>query len=197
MSYKGKMANEGIHADTLLHLIGRTASRDQAAFRELFELTSPKLLGVAIQVLRERAAAEDALQDAFVQIWQRASEYQASRGSVMAWLATIVRYRAIDQVRKQKVTYALGQGESAEQIEVPDMSTQPDLIANALEDNAHLRECLQRLSESQRRSVLLAFFEGLTHEELAARVAEPIGTIKSRIRRGLLRLRECLAEHMA
>ena len=197
MSYKGEMANEGIPADTLLHLMGRTAARDQAAFRELFELTSPKLLGVALQILRERAAAEDALQDAFVQIWQRASEYQSGRGSVMAWLATIVRYRAIDQARKQKVTYALGQGDAAEQIEVPDMSTQPDLIANALEDQEQLQHCLQRLSESQRRSVLLAFFEGLTHEELAARVAEPIGTIKSRIRRGLMRLRECLTEQAA
>ncbi|MCZ6887270.1 MAG: sigma-70 family RNA polymerase sigma factor [Gammaproteobacteria bacterium] len=182
-SHQNLLADES----TLLDLLAKTALRDRAAFKRLYDSTAPRLFAVARNVLHEPTLAEDALQDAFVQVWHRATDYHAERGTVMTWLTTIVRYRAIDVSRRQRRdTSSFGDSETA------DPSTEPDLLAESLEHATELRDCLQRLSASQQHSITLAFFEGLTHEEVAQRVGTPMGTIKSRIRRGLSRLRECL-----
>lgn len=171
----------------LVTLLARAGQGDRGAFKELYDATAATLLGVAMQLLRERARADDALQDAFIQIWHRAGEYNVQRGSVLGWLATIVRYRAIDQRRKDARLVS-----DDVLPELLDESATAEQLGVALESAAELRDCMDRLSLSQRQSIALAFFEGLTHDQLAARLTAPLGTIKSRIRRGLSRLKECL-----
>lgn len=172
---------EAIEDAALLTWIARTGQGDRTAFTQLYTATSATLLAVALRLLRDRARAEDALQDAFVQIWHKASEYHAGRGPVLGWMVSIVRYRAIDQLRREGRIRADDSG-----AELADES----LVAAA--EHEDLQDCIERLSGSQQQSIALAFFEGLTHEQLARRLASPMGTIKSRIRRGLARLRECL-----
>lgn len=165
----------------LVTWIARTGQGDRVAFRELYDQSAGLLLAVAMRLLRDRDRAEDALQDAFVQIWHRAADYHAGRGTAMGWMVSIVRYRAIDLLRREQ-RHDGPDGSAVEAMEVPDFATSQDLA-----------DCMDRLSGSQQQSIALAFFEGLTHEELALRLASPMGTIKSRIRRALTRLRECLA----
>ena len=169
-------------------LLAATAREDEKAFEQLYELTSANLYGVAMRILKKQAPAEDALQDAFVQIWHRAGEFHAGKGSPMAWMSTIVRYRALDIIRKDKRTVSLGDTD----IEQVDLEMGP-LSQTLQSDNAKaLLACLDELEAGQRNSIMLSFYEGLTHDELAARIARPLGTVKSWIRRGLQKVRECL-----
>lgn len=192
--------------DKLKQLLGATAHGDADAFRALYDEASPRLLAVAHAMMRDAALAEDVLQDAFIQIWHRASDYHAERGSVITWLTTIVRYRAIDLLRKSGHDKPVGgggfrDGEPADmnflQSNVSaddnaDSKRGPLGRAISSEENSKLRDCIDRLSNDQQQSVSLAFFRGFTHQELADCLAEPLGTIKSRLRRSLSRLKDCL-----
>lgn len=187
----------------LLTLLQRTAAGDERAFRALYDRTSPQLYALATKMMRTAEAAEDVLQDAFVQAWHRAGDYHAERGSVMAWLSSIVRYRAIDALRRRRnearpASESLLEDTAAalQRLESPDEagSGAGPLASAVADDEAHrLRLCLARLSQAQKQSVALAFFHGMSHHELARCLALPLGTIKSRLRRSLQRLRECLA----
>ncbi len=190
---------------SLARLLRDTAGGDAQAFERLYAITSPQLYAIALKMLRSSSTADDVLQDAFVQVWHRAGDYHTERGNVMAWLASIVRYRAIDVLRKnrhntpldgtaiEETTTAMQRfAESAEQNEVDE--AEPMRSAMAVEDSDYIDQCMGRLSGSQKQSVALAFFHGLTHSELAECLAVPLGTIKSRLRRSLQRLRECLGE---
>lgn len=191
--------------DQLGHLLRATAHGDATAFKSLYDVTAPRLHAVALTMMRDAELAEDVLQDAFVQIWHRAGDYHADRGSVLAWMTTIVRYRGIDLLRRRRSGRA-GQGgdmsvDPATIDYIQDGGTgdepgskQPGPLARAMssELNALLRDCIERLSNKQQRSIALAFYRGLTHQELADSLAEPIGTIKSRLRRSLQRLKDCL-----
>ena len=183
--------NEG-----LARLLRDTAAADSRAFRRLYDETSPRLYALALKLTRSATAAEDVLQEAFVQVWHRAADYHAQRGSVMAWLSSIVRYRAIDMLRKRRNDEPLDQSAidsaAAELGRVEPGADNPISTAIATEDSAYLQECLSRLSNSQQQSIALAFFHGLTHRELAERLLLPLGTIKSRLRRSLQKLKECL-----
>ena len=191
--------------EKLTRLLRETAQSNEAAFKALYDATAPRLLAVAITMMRDSDLAEDVLQDAFVQVWHRAGEFHADRGSVLTWLTTIVRYRAIDLLRKRRrgggtarsqpddvdsghIDYLIRHDEKG------DDDRQPGPLAFAIshEENSNLHDCVDRLSDSQQRSVALAFFRGFTHQELADCLAEPLGTIKSRLRRSLMRLKECL-----
>ncbi len=181
----------------LARWLGAAARGDTEAFQKLYDATSAYLFAVAIKLLNDRALAEDVLQEAYVQVWHRAADYHRDRGAVRTWLATIVRYRAIDLIRKRNTQRtavvdpgAVAEIEEARQSDNDD--AQPLVTAMAVEDSRQLKACLERLSDTQRRSVYLAFFHGLTHSELAQSLAEPLGTIKSRLRRSLTRLKNCL-----
>jgi len=169
-------------------LLAATARQDEQAFARLYDLTSANLYAAALRILKKEAAAQDALQDAFVQIWHRAVDFHSSKGSPMAWMATIVRYRALDILRKQKKLQPLDDAN----LELVDAELGP--LGKLLESDMAkiLWQCLQELNEKQRNAVLLAFYEGLTHDELAERTATPLGTIKSWIRRGLQSVKGCL-----
>jgi len=176
----------------LVHLVARTAQGDQRSFKILYDQTAPRLHAAANIILRDKQLAEDVMQEAYVQVWHRAADYHSERGQVATWLLSILRYRAIDTLRKLKPTRGLGDADLNAVDE--DTSAHPYSLALADEDAHRLGECLHSLAVSQRASITLAYFQGLTHQELAERLSTPIGTVKSRIRRGLTRLRECLEQ---
>ncbi len=181
----------------LERLLGRVALQDRAALRELYRAVAGRLLAVANRVLDDRAAAEDVLQDAFVTVWTRAAQFPALRTSPLAWLTTIVRHRAIDLLRRRRPETPLQwtDSEGREHAhDVADESGSPLDRLLATQSEGRLGECLGAIEPEPRAAVALAYFEGLTHDELARRLGRPLGTVKAWIRRSLLRLRECLGE---
>ena len=181
--------------ELLLELLSATAAGDRRAFNRLYDKTSPYLYAIAIRMVHRRPAAEDVLQDAYVQVWHRAGDYHVQRGSVLGWMTALVRYRAIDLLRKNRNFTPLDEDSLRGVRSIVNAEDESDSAldsAAASEDADFVHECVSRLSGSQRESVALAFFHGFTHAELARRLALPLGTIKSRLRRGLQRLKECL-----
>lgn len=177
--------------EELARLLQATARGDRQAFARLYELTAPKLLGAGVYMLKRRELAEDVLQDLFVKVWHRASEYHAERGGVLTWLYSVQRYLALDKLRAQRPTQELDEDMSDTlAFEGPDPAT----MAMSNEMAARVHKCLDTLSAEQRRSVTLAFFEGLTHAELTQKLQIPLGTVKSWIRRGLISLQKCLEQ---
>jgi RNA polymerase sigma-70 factor, ECF subfamily len=171
----------------LQQLIGAIARRDRAAFAALYAQTAAKLFGVSLRILQQRELAEEALQESFFAIWQRAGDYDPARGSAIGWLMTIVRHCAIDQLRRRT---ARPESRSA-----PEEALMTFAAAGSADSGAELRalqRCLDELDEPPRRAVLLAYCYGLTREELAARLGVPVGTVKSWLRRSLERLQKCL-----
>ena len=192
--------------ERLQRLLGASAQGDANAFNNLYEVTSPRLFAVAITMMHESALAEDVLQDAFVQIWHRARDYHIDRGSVFTWMTTIVRYRAIDLLRKRGRDGSSGSigSKNVDPEELDKLLNQNVLAENGAvergplaravssEQRSMLKDCIDGLSNNQQQSVALAFFRGFTHQELSTCLAEPLGTIKSRLRRSLARLKKCL-----
>ena len=166
-----------------------TGMEDRPAFRRLYKLTSAKLFGICLRICGERQAAEDVLQDVYLAIWRRAGGYEPGRASPISWLATIARNRAIDWRRARGVrpTAAITEANEAP-------SADPSAIDMLLlaEEDRKLHLCLDKLDAAQRDAIRTAFFEGLTYAELAQRRGVPLGTMKSWVRRGLIRLRDCL-----
>lgn len=170
----------------LADLMHRCARGDQGAFRELYALTSPQLLALLIRMLRRRDLAEEVLQEAFVSVWRNAPEYTASRGRVFAWVTTIARNRALDELRRHQRA-AIDAGASLD--DLPD--EEGEETYGAAEVRA-LSVCLDALPDGQRRSVQLAYLDGLSHDEIARAMRTPLGTVKSWVRRGLASLKHCL-----
>jgi RNA polymerase sigma-70 factor, ECF subfamily len=184
---------ESVNTDTepeIARLLAACARQNRSAFQRLYELTSPQLLGVLIRILRTRALAEDALQEVFLQIWRRAAEFQGERGSSWAWLIAIARYRAIDLQRRER-RLAGGGMDGIEDI-AGDQEPHDDLISLGRRAAVALDRCVAALQPLQRNCILMSYQGGLTHSEVAARIGEPLGSVKSWIRRGLVALRRCL-----
>ena len=169
----------------LIEAVGRGS---EAALKRLYELESRRLYGVALRILRRPEAAADAVQDAFIQIWNNAGSFSADRGEPRAWMTGIVRYRALDAARKVRREILSDDPSLGDRAEEPDIVSEIDrkMAVGAL------RRCLALLEPSQQRCVALAFAEGLSHSEIAERLKAPIGTVKSWVRRGLISLRSCL-----
>ncbi len=168
-------------------LLQRSADGDRAAFRRLYDLQSGRLYAVALRITRQSALAADAMHEAFVSVWQYADRFDPARGAGEAWLTSIVRYRALDLVRRG-VREVTG-------LDLPEQEDDdPDPLARLLgsAEGAALRRCLEELDAERRALIVHAFMDGLTHTELADRFAMPLGTVKSSIRRGLAGLRQCL-----
>jgi RNA polymerase sigma-70 factor (ECF subfamily) len=170
-------------------LLEKVATRDQAALRAIYVRQSTRLFGIAMAILRDRVAAADVLQDSFLRIWQRAGQFDPSRGEAQVWLGSIVRHAALDAVR------ARGREIPTDDPGLGDSMVEPDVIDSiaAADDGRRLQACLERLPAANREGIVLAFVHGLSHPEIAARLDLPLGTVKSWIRRGLLSLRECLS----
>ena len=169
-------------------LIEAVQGGSQAALKRLYELESRRLFGIALRILRRPELAAEAVQDAFVQVWQRAASFSPERGDAAAWLTAIVRYRALDMIRKSGREILSDDPTLGDVAETPDIVERLDL---KLAQGA-LRRCLGELDDNQRRCIVLAFVEGLTHAEIAKRLPAPLGSVKSWVRRGLIALRSCL-----
>lgn len=180
--------------DPLLHLVQRVSRGDEGALALLYDSTSAHAYGMALQVLGERHAAEEAVVDVFAQVWRRAATYDASRGSVLAWITILARSRAID-VRRRRGRRSEREVEfDLERLELEGGSL-PDPFEESRESERAglVRKALARLPVEQRRAVETSFFGGLSHSEVARALGLPLGTIKSRIRAGLAGLRAALA----
>ena len=176
-------------------MIERIGRGDQSAFSALYDRLSRPLYSLALRMLGDAGDAQDALQDVFLQIWSRAATYNPEQSTVFSWTVLLTRSRVIDRLRSRKrrlrvVDSATGD----EDADVADASTMESAAdtADKNDEAARVRSVLNNLPSEQREAIELAFFGHLTHHEIAARLGEPLGTIKARIRRGLLKLRERL-----
>ena len=173
-------------------LVARIARGDVQAFERFYDRYASLALGLIRRVLGEREAAQDVLQEVFLQVWKEAGAYDAGRGSVEAWLVMRAKTRAIDKLRARRRIPQVGAAPLGEAIAV-DTAPAGDDIAAAVESRGAVEGLLARLPEAQRRVIELAFFGGLTQVEIAARLGEPLGTVKTRCRLALERLRAMLA----
>ena len=170
-------------------MLSSVARGDRGAFRRLYEQAGPTLFAICSRILRDRAAAEDAFQEAMLRVWQKSHLYDPAKGSAMGWLATIVRRVALDRRPARRTGAAPLPDESvAALIEAPSKPFQDAGLA------PDLRKCLGLLEQNYRQSVLLAYYYGLSYEELAEHSAVPVGTIKSWIHRAVEKLQRCLSQ---
>lgn len=165
------------------------ADGDLSALEAIYRATSAKLYGVVLRIVKDRTEAEDVLHDIYVSLWRRAQSYDEAHGRAAAWLTTVARNRAIDRLRSRKASRVAG---PVDDIEVPDESPSSFEAVAASQDSARLNACLEQLDERSRSAIRTAFWEGVTYEQLAVRWDVPLGTMKSWIRRGMIRLRGCL-----
>ncbi|QNQ12129.1 sigma-70 family RNA polymerase sigma factor [Sphingomonas alpina] len=175
----------------LIEVLVRTGDEDRAAFRDLYTLTSAKLFGVCLRICGERQAAEDVLHDVYLTVWKRAGAYEPSRASPITWLSTIARNRAIDWRRAQAVRHSTPIDEAPPVVDTAPLASE---IVVADQEAHRLHHCLDTLEERQRGAIRTAFFDGVTYADLAEREHVPLGTMKSWVRRGLMKLRECLEQ---
>lgn len=174
----------------LAELIARVAAGRQEALRALYDRTAPKLFGLILRIVRDRAAAEDVLQDSYLRVWQHAGGYAPEAGRPMAWLAAIARHRAIDWVRRRGEV-PMPASDDDEEDWLQRIADPRDREAEFLSRDA-LLACLERLEPTQRDCVVRAYCEGLSREELAVRYDRPVNTVKTWLHRGLASLRGCL-----
>lgn len=178
----------------LVALIDRVANRDAQALQLLYEKSSARLFGLALRVVSDRNHAEDVLQEAFLTIWRSAAAYRASLSPPMAWLGVIVRSRALDHLRRQR-TAGAGQSQAFDDTLAETLASAdpgPSQLAEASEQASLLHQCLQQLAPPQREALSLAYLRDMSHSELAERLSQPLGTIKTWIRRSLDKLRTCM-----
>jgi len=178
----------------LAALLARVAMGDQAAFGEFYELTSSHLYGVAVRILKDAPAAEEILQEAYVNVWHHAGSYEVAKSQPMTWLTSIVRNRCLDQLRRRGVdTVTLtSDDDDAPEFDLPSDAMTPVEMLIAGAEARSVRECVETLEAGPKQAIALAFYQGLSHSELAAHLHEPLGTVKSWVRRALERLKNCL-----
>tara|TARA_R110002074_G_scaffold243555_1_gene415253 strand:+ start:40 stop:570 length:531 start_codon:yes stop_codon:yes gene_type:complete len=168
-----------------LALIGAIAQGDKKAFSQLYQATSKQLYAISLKMLSRKELAEEALQEAYVRIWHNASEYRLGKGTVLTWMVSIVRYRALDILRYHKIR------KEDDLVEIDSLDLDPlDSVSDS--EQLLLDECLQQLDLQQRQAIYLAYFNGCSHKEVVKHLNNPLGTIKSWIRRGLMSLQSCL-----
>lgn len=173
----------------LAETLWRVGQEDRSALATLYDLTSAKLFGICLRICGERQAAEDVLQEVYLTVWKRASGYEPGRASPITWLATIARNRAIDwrraQGKRQMTTID-------DALPIADDRPIASEVMLAAESDQRLHLCLDQLEDKQRLAIRTAFFDGVTYAELADRLGVPLGTMKSWVRRGLMRLKDCV-----
>ena len=177
-----------------IELLRRIGQGDRRSFEELYDRFSGVLFSTAYRVLNNREAAEDVLQDVFIQIWEKAPLYDPARGKPMTWAVTLTRNKSIDRLRSTQRRNRLQDDveREAQTFEQFDDRSSFDAVASG-ETGALVREAIQKLSKDQREAIELAFFSSLTQTEIAERLGEPLGTVKARIRRGMMKLRDVLS----
>ena len=176
-------------ASEISRLVTRVGLQDRAAFRMLYRATSAKLFGVCLRVLKNRTDAEDVLQEVYIKIWNNAASYQVSGYSPMTWLITIARNQCIDRLRLRRPDAAdLSEVES-----VADDAPSPEEATVRMGEAARLRHCLDQLAPDRAAAVKAVYLEGYSYQEMADQLKRPINTVRTWLRRSLIRLRECLS----
>jgi RNA polymerase sigma-70 factor (ECF subfamily) len=191
------MAEETVTAQQMAdrEMILRIDRGDQAAFSALYDRLSGPLYSLALKILGDASDAQDALQEVFVQIWSRAGTYDPKKSSVFSWAVLLTRSRSIDRLRARDRPFRVVVASTADEDKAPQV-TDASVVesaadtANRNDEAAHVRSLLNNLPVEQQQAIDLAFFRHLTHHEIAAQLGQPLGTVKARIRRGLLKLRE-------
>lgn len=171
-------------------LLGRIASGDREAFATLYDRYAPRAYGLLLRVLRNRADADDVLQETFLQVWRQAIRFDPSRAAADVWVLLVARSRAVDRLRKRGVA-------TTGELPDPPMERDPAGDLNRREDAGRVRTALDVLPLEQREPIRLSFFDGMTHTQIARRLGLPLGTVKTRIRLGMLRLRDRLSTYPA
>lgn len=177
------------HQDELSELVARIALRDRAAFAALYARSSPKLFGVALRILKDRGEAEEALQEIYVKIWAKAERFAGSQGTGMAWLCAIARNHAIDVLRARRPP-ADPIGDDG--LDVVDLAPDPEEACLLRGEGRRIDRCMQELDSDRAGAVRSAYIEGLSYQELAERHQVPLNTMRTWLRRSLLKLRECM-----
>ena len=187
--------------------LSRVALGDRAAFAQLYQLSSAQLFGVILRINTDRAQAEDILQDCFVNIWRAAQSFDAARAQPLTWLTSIARNRAIDSLRRRKTEVSTisshasdGDDDSDERdplAAVPSTDAGPLELLQQAAQAQELTQCIGRLSAEQQQCVALAYYQGLSHAEVAQHLVQPLGTVKSWVRRALMALKDCLGQATA
>jgi RNA polymerase sigma factor (sigma-70 family) len=171
--------------EELFPLLCATADGKKEQFAELYTKTSAQIYAVALRILKRKELAEEATQDTFIKVWHGASNYQRSKGTVLTWMVSIVRYRALDLLRYHNIRN--------EVILDPDNDAPTSSMNVPSTEQRRLAECIEELDEQQRQAIHLAYYGGLSHQEVVKHLNSPLGTIKSWIRRGLQSLQRCLS----
>lgn len=174
----------------LQELLAACALNDRQAFSRLYELTSAKLYGVVLRILSRDEWAQDCLQEAYIKVWNKAESYRPQLASPMTWMATIARNQALDLLRRRH--REVRESDTEDFPEEVDQDPLPQEKLQQTDEGRRLNRCLEQLKSQQRQMIALAYFKGLTHDELAARTDTPLGTVKTWIRRGLEQLKRCL-----
>jgi RNA polymerase sigma-70 factor, ECF subfamily len=189
----------------LAQMLARVALGDRAAFAALYKAVSAQLLGVILRIQRDRGQAEDVLQEIFVSIWRAAQGYDAARAQPMTWLTSIARNRAIDSLRRSKTEVAtVSASGGVDDDDAPNLvDTLPseldgpmEMLSQAAQARA-VSHCIGALSAEQQQCVALAYYQGLSHSEVAEHLRQPLGTVKSWVRRALMSLKDCLGTALA
>ena len=194
-THDGRMESQAdLQLEAEVALLQMVARGDRRSFEELYQRFSGVLFSTAYRVLNNQEAAEDILQDVFVQIWQKAPLYDPARGKPMTWAVTLTRNKSIDRLRSTQRRSRLQDDVQRESDSFEQFDDRNSFeLVSAGETNALVREAMKKLSVDQREAIELAFFSSMTQIEIAERLDEPLGTIKARIRRGMMRLRELLS----
>jgi RNA polymerase sigma-70 factor (ECF subfamily) len=171
-------------------LLAACALHDRKAFARLYRMTSAKLYGVLLRILNRDEWAQDCLQDTYIKIWNNANSYRAYMAAPLTWMSTIARNQALDHLRKRKREVMESDNQGLPE-QVDDTPMPLDGLTKS-DEGRRLEKCLEQLKEQQKQVVVLAYFKGLTHDELASHTGTPLGTVKTWIRRGLNQLRRCL-----
>jgi RNA polymerase sigma-70 factor, ECF subfamily len=175
-------------------LLARIATGDEVAFGALYDRFSPGLFSFVLKMVRDEKEAEDVLQEGFAHIWRRASTYDSTRSSPFTWAVMILRNKAIDRLRVRQRLERTVEKATVEFSHFPEVDDTAATEPERRDQGSLVRSALTLIPAEQKQAVELAFFSGLTHEQIAERLGTPLGTIKARIRRGLLKLRDCLKE---
>ena len=176
-------------AERLAEELAKCARGEQKALKQLYQRTSAKLFAVILRILKDKELSEDCLQQVYIKIWQASSSYNREIAAPMTWMNTIARNMALDYIRKRQREPQLDN--DALDIQMDPGASQEQMLS-AGQDSQAIHRCLETLNDNQKRCLELSYFDGLTHQRLSEHLDVPIGTVKTWIRRGLMRLKECM-----